>query len=258
LALIKLCYLGQALQLAGGEAGKKKQVDSMRPVSFRNIPAMTMVSAGPSAGSTAGAKRLPEQETGGGARLLIETKEVLPEKGERSVGTEFAQPDKVEMVEAGPAPKGGTATLGSLSKIRKQFTDRQQTDDAGNRKTLEPEALQKAWAEYVRILRDNKNPAVQSLELAVLRIRDARSFEAVTSNPLEQKFIEHEKRTLSDHLQKAFADKTLSFTVIIEERTDTEEPTDRPLNKREQFLQIVEQYPLVKELKDRLKLELDY
>jgi DNA polymerase-3 subunit gamma/tau len=33
---------------------------------------------------------------------------------------------------------------------------------------------------------------------------------------------------------------------------------DRPLNKREQFLQIVEQYPLVKELKDRLRLELDY
>jgi len=30
------------------------------------------------------------------------------------------------------------------------------------------------------------------------------------------------------------------------------------LNKREQFQQIVEQYPLVKELKDRLKLELDY
>jgi DNA polymerase-3 subunit gamma/tau len=47
--------------------------------------------------------------------------------------------------------------------------------------------------------------------------------------------------------------------VIVEEKEgDAEEPTDRPLNKREQFQQIVEQYPLVKELKDRLRLELDY
>jgi DNA polymerase-3 subunit gamma/tau len=47
--------------------------------------------------------------------------------------------------------------------------------------------------------------------------------------------------------------------VIIEEKAaEVEESTDRPLNKREQFQQIVDQYPLVKELKDRLRLELDY
>jgi hypothetical protein len=37
-----------------------------------------------------------------------------------------------------------------------------------------------------------------------------------------------------------------------------EENTDRQLSKKEQSLQIAEQYPWVKELKDRLKLELDY
>jgi DNA polymerase-3 subunit gamma/tau len=30
------------------------------------------------------------------------------------------------------------------------------------------------------------------------------------------------------------------------------------LNTREQYLKIIEEYPLVKELKDRLRLELDY
>jgi DNA polymerase-3 subunit gamma/tau len=80
----------------------------------------------------------------------------------------------------------------------------------------------------------------------------------VTSNNLEMKFIEQEKRSLSEHLQKAFNNKTLSFSISIRENTETEEPVEKQLNKREQFLQIVEQYPLVKELKDRLKLELDY
>ena len=41
LALIKLCYLAQAMQVVAGEAGdKKKQAEQLRPVSFRNIPAM--------------------------------------------------------------------------------------------------------------------------------------------------------------------------------------------------------------------------
>src|SRR5262249_18363270 len=42
LALIKLCYLVQALQVTGGETGKKKS-EQLRPVSFRNIPAMEPV-----------------------------------------------------------------------------------------------------------------------------------------------------------------------------------------------------------------------
>ncbi len=33
---------------------------------------------------------------------------------------------------------------------------------------------------------------------------------------------------------------------------------DMPLNAREQFQKLADQYPLVKELKDRLKLDLDY
>ena len=145
-----------------------------------------------------------------------------------------------------------------MSKIRQQFADRSQGKEASNSRSLEVEALHKAWQQYADYLRENRNPAVQSLELATLRIIDGTSFEVVTSNNLEQKFIEQEKRSLSDHLQQVFENKSISFAVIVEERVSVEEPGEKPLNKREQFQQIVEQYPLVKELKDRLRLELDY
>ena len=272
LALIKLCYLGQALQLTSGEpGGKKKQVDSLRPVSFRNIPAIELVGGGnarpsaPTVRETAQGINQPATGTGGpvspensrqtqreekpeiGAKLIIETpvreKSPIPPSQTSTHGT--------------PPPAAGTS-LGSLSKIRQQYSNRQLNDEASNRKSLEPDRLQKVWQEYADQLRENKNPAVQSLEMATLRILDDNTFEVVSSNNLEQKFIEQEKRTLSDHIQKAFFNKTISFAVIIEERENTEEPTERPLNKREQFFQIIEQYPLVKELKDRLKLELDY
>jgi len=234
LALIKLCYLAQALQVIDG--GKKKP-ETVRAVSFRNIPAMELVA--------------PR----GGAKLLVETGAAEPQ------AAPVKEPEAAPVKKAipGTAAASATPSLGALSRIRQQFSSKQGSDGAASIRSLEPEALQKAWQQYADQLRENRNPAVQSLELATLRIVDGNSFEVVTNNPLEQKFVEHEKRTLSEHLQNVFSNKMISFSVIVVEREVTEEePADRPLNKREQFIQIVEQYPLVKELKDRLKLELDY
>jgi DNA polymerase III subunit gamma/tau len=260
LALIKLCYLAQALQVAGGEGGKKKQPESLRPVSFRNIPAMELVRQ-PAMASAASA--------GGGAKLLVDTAAVPPERKQdlepslataTIVSTAATAPAAVVSTTAtAQATQPAGTSLGSLSKMRQQFASKLQNEEAATIRPLEPEALHKAWQQYADYLRENRNPAVQSLELASLLIIDAQTFEVVTGNNLEQKFIEQEKRNLSDHLQKIFVNKALSFTVTVEEKAaETEEPADRPMNKREQFQQIVEQYPLVKELKDRLRLELDY
>jgi DNA polymerase-3 subunit gamma/tau len=255
LALIKLCYLAQALHIAvsggDGEGGKKKS-DSLRPVSFRNIPAMEPVR---------------RDATLAGARLMVEEGVAAPQPA-ASQPAPPQPPVTPAPVEPGPGnpagmqakiPAAGGGSLGSLSKLRQQIARNQSGSEDSAIIPLEPEALHKAWQQYADYLRENRNPAVQSLELATLRIIDENTFEAVTANPLEQKFIEHEKRTLSDHLQKAFSNKTVTFTVIVEEKAHVEEePTEKPLNRREQFIRMIEQYPLVKELKDRLRLELDY
>ncbi|HEY4285679.1 MAG TPA: DNA polymerase III subunit gamma/tau [Puia sp.] len=257
LALIKLCYLAQALQVtANGDPGKKKS-DQLRPVSFRNIPAMELVK--PVDGATRA-----DAPKNSGAKLLVETGvDGRPAQTETGKSLEQAATKSgAAMAATGDTAAGsvrGGTSLGSLSRIRQQFADRQASAEGNQSKPLEVETLHQAWQQYADYLRENRNPAVQSLELATLRIIDANTFEAITSNNLEQKFIEQEKRGLSDHLQKAFANKTVSFSVLVEERAHVEEePTERPLNKREQFIQIIEQYPLVKELKDRLRLELDY
>jgi len=256
LALIKLCYLAQALHIAvsgtDGDGGKKKS-DSLRPVSFRNIPAMEPVRRPATSAATDTAA--PD----GGARLMVEEGVAAPQPA-------ASQPAAILPTTNQPAPpppnetrSGNPTGLGSLSKLRQQIARSQSGGEESASIPLEPEALHKAWQQYADYLRENRNPAVQSLELATLRIIDDNTFEAVTANPLEQKFIEHEKRTLSDHLQKAFSNKAVSFTVIVEEKAHVEEePTEKPLNRREQFIRMIEQYPLVKELKDRLRLELDY
>ena len=48
----------------------------------------------------------------------------------------------------------------------------------------------------------------------------------------------------------------MSSTIV--ENTENAMPAEKTLNTKEQYFKIIEEYPLVKELKERLKLELDY
>ena len=94
--------------------------------------------------------------------------------------------------------------------------------------------------------------------MAVLKVIDNNSIEIITDSNIQQKFIEQERAALVDHLQQHFCNRQLAYTVIIVEKENGAQPTERPLNTKEQYLKIIEEYPLVKELKDRLGLELDY
>lgn len=240
LALIRLTYLMQALELsAEGEVLKKKKLVESPPVAFRNIPAMK-----------------PATRTAKVAepKLIIQTPDT--KHCEPTKLTKKELPAVIDVKEAA-APASSVNSL-QLDKIRKQIAER--TSFSGEEKTipLEQEKLNQLWELFTRILKENKNPAVQSFETATLNILSENSFEVITNNNLEQKFIEQEKRTLSDFLQKAFLNKVLHFAIKITGNPVNLAPAEKTLSKKDQFMLIVEQYPLVKELKDRLKLELDY
>jgi DNA polymerase-3 subunit gamma/tau len=251
LALIKLCYLQQALELSGSEglSSKKKLAESAKPVAFRNITPVEMFIKEPSARSL----KQAGQEESGDAKLIIETAVSAGKISAVEQQQVYSQPAKQAVTEAPAIP-----TFGALSKIRQQVADRQQTGKEDTIKFLTDETLQAAWKQYTQQLRDNKNSATQSFERAVLKITEPHLFEVITHNNLEQKFIEQEKRNLSDWLQKVFNNKALSLSIIVGENIQPEGPVEKTWSKREQYQQIIEQYPLVKELRDRLKLELDY
>jgi DNA polymerase-3 subunit gamma/tau len=59
-------------------------------------------------------------------------------------------------------------------------------------------------------------------------------------------------------LQEWFNNRALSYQIIITENPGSTQEAEPTLNSREQYLKLIEQYPLVKELKERLKLALDY
>ena len=145
-----------------------------------------------------------------------------------------------------------------LENIRKQIADKSLNTEKQQIVPLDEEKLQQAWQQYSFQLRENKNPAVQSFEIARLQIIDDQQFEVITNNNLEQRFIEQEKRMLSERLQAFFCNPALRFTVRITDTPVVQDAGERPLSRKEQFQQMIEHYPLIKELKDKLRLELDY
>lgn len=231
LALIKLSYLNQALHLSGGLIDKKKGTESVKPVAYRMIAPLEI-------------KR-------------TKTAQTIPEPA-------FKEPIPVTPIEPAPrliieeSEKAPATSFGALSKIRQEVVNRKPAPASSELKPLEDIALMEVWNRFTSDLKKNKNSAAQSFESAELRILDEHRFEILTNNNLEQRFVEQEKRKLSDLLQEQFRNKNISFSVIIREQSADHIHLEKTLSKREQFQQISEMYPLVKELKDKLKLELDY
>jgi len=246
LALIKLCYLQQALQLTAEGSGisKKKLVDA--PIAFRASP--IKLYTGPQVPATPIATaKIPTKQSE--AKLIIETPLATPSLVKEESNAPYQPTQKI---------KTETGKLSALDKIRKQYQTNGNNENIAVNQPLQMDELEKAWDGYIQKLKDAKNPAVPSFQLSLLRVKDENSFEVITGNNIEKQFVEQERNKLFAYLQEALKNKLLQYNVIMEEKTDDRPLVEIPLSSKEQFLKMAEQYPLIKEMKDRLRLELDY
>jgi DNA polymerase-3 subunit gamma/tau len=94
--------------------------------------------------------------------------------------------------------------------------------------------------------------------VAELVIKDPNCFEAVVNNNINHRFLEFERNKVSFYLQKELCNRQLQFGIVLQESDQPARVQDLPLSSKEQYQKIIEQYPLVKELRDKLRLELDY
>ena len=234
LAIIKLCYLLQAVEMVNNEGvlSKKKIVETARPVAFKSIQPIRVKE-----------QEAPVIQKKSEAKLIIEE----PEQ----------QIEKKIIHETEPVNAEPKKSLGSLDAIRKKLTA--QNKNGNEVKTLTDDELRLCWDKFIEKLVTKKNhSAVTNFKMAELKIVDNNSIEIITENNIQQKFIEQERAELVDDLQQYFCNRQLTYNVIINEKEGTGEIAEKPLSSREQYLKIIEEYPLVKELKDRLRLELDY
>ena len=241
LFLIKLCFLNQALQITTNENGlsKKKMTDTAKAVQFKSVDFIPIITNEKKSSTQ-------KENTTSVSKLIVEKPPVTPTKKNEPV-----LPASIETSSA-TVPQ-----LGSLQKIREKIA--LQNNAVNAIKNLTQKELEEAWDGYIQKLKENANhSAVTNFNFAKLKIIDELSFDIITESNIQMKFIESERAPLIEFFQQYFNNRQIKFQIILEEKegeTITAQPT---INSKELYRILSEQYPQLKELKEKLKLEVGY
>ena len=242
LALIKLNYLQQALELVSdnGSIVKKKRVDA--PVIYRTKAIEQMPS-------------LPAKKIE--AKLTIQ-QQATNKPAEGTVATKLVNALK-EPTQKYEVPKS-TNGKSLLETLRKKISSDYNIEEVKDAEALTLHALNETWNKYAAMLemQPNKHSTYQTFRSAKLTVETDNSFTVTVHALTQQKFIEQEKTMLCDFVQQAFNNRSINFKILIEAGEAEEIPIHLTLNSRQKFERIAEKYPLVKELKNRLNLDIDY
>jgi DNA polymerase-3 subunit gamma/tau len=261
LTLIKLNFLQQAIDLSLTENGtvvKKKRIDTPVALRFKAIPSFQINNT-----TTQEAKLYVQDTTVKKEHQPVANKAIMTTEISLSVVAE--QPASIVNTAAQPIKKvvasSNSPKKNLLELLREKAGDQYTVEAVKEAELLNIEKLQQCWNDYIALLQNNndKLSTASTFKIAKLIIVDDIHFTITVNALTQQKFIEQEKLLLADHIQTAFNNRNISFSVLVE---DTEEKMEVPLhlklNSRQRFERIAEQYPMIKELKDRLKLEVDY
>jgi DNA polymerase-3 subunit gamma/tau len=251
LALIKLNYLPQAIELVkdNGSIIKKKRVDT--PV---------MLKIKPVASTTIAEKKIEEPKLyikKDKQQQEIKTK-ILIDKTEDNIVVELPVNKVHEPKTAYKTKNGSKKNL--LESLREKISSDYVIEEIKDAEALTLSRLQEVWNEYAAKLENesNKHSTIQTLKSAKLNVETDNFFTITVHALTQQKFIEQEKTMLCDFIQQAFNNRSINFKILIEAGEQEEIPLHLTLNSRQKFERIADKYPLVRELKNRLNLDIDY
>ncbi|MDF2385306.1 DNA polymerase III subunit gamma/tau [Nostoc ellipsosporum NOK] len=242
LVLIKLCYLQQAIELAadGSAVSKKKRVDSARAVPFRAIKPLEWKPAAPAV-NTGKAE----------ARLTIET----PPQTTKPQAT---TPPVQQTAPATNTAKSSSPKISGLAQMRSKFKNMQEEAKEVPARPLVMEELRARWDEYAAMLKAQKNAAGSVFDMAQLQLLDENSFYVKVNDPIQFRFVETNALNVAEFLKEKLQNTNLQLFIAMEENKDLAPKVEIPLSSGQQFQKLTEQYPLIRELKERLKLNVDY
>ena len=258
LTLIKLNFLQQALDLSvsDGSVVKKKRIDSgiafqLRPIEQIQVKSVTIPEAKlmiqPGVGS------LPTGQVG--RESLVVSSESVAESPQPS--SFHPQPSTVNRQPSTVSSSGSKKNL--LDALREKYGDKYSIEEVKESEELIIDKLQSCWDTYTTQLeQEQKHSSAATFKIAKLQIESDNRFTASVSALTAQRFIEQEKMGLTDYIHQQFNNRSITFSVLVTEGVKEEVPQHMTMNSKQKFERISEQYPLIKELKDRLKLELDY
>lgn len=270
MTMIKLTFLQQAIELSfdnqTSSLVKKKRVSGPVAVKFEPLqslqikvqPAKEQPAAAtpklyiqPQVSNIAVAESEPVIQNGHIGKNAVFLPEELKAADALTETAEISAPVKVK------APASGKKNL--LESLRDQHITNRVSEIKKDAIAVTAENLEEHWNCFKEKMKQQSKPSfVTAFNNAQLQVVNEQHFSITVSASFEQKFIEQEKTSLLEYLKDCFHNRNIGFTVLVNEQIKEGSAAEPALTTREKYQKVIEQYPMIKELKDRLKLELDY
>lgn len=250
LTLIKLNFLQQAIELSSenGQLVKKKRVDG--PIAFRlkQVPSIQIA-------AQAGAAEVASP------KLYIETPKPTAATTNAKPVAITAAPivSKSEPIKPKTSIQLGGIKKGLLDSLREKYGDQYTIEEVKEAEVLNKEKLKTLWDKYGLTLEEQKkHSSFGTFKIARLSIDTDILFTVTVTSVTSQKFVEQERMSILEIVQNGFNNRSIAFQILVDGGEQEEVPIHLRLNSRQKFERIAEQFPLVRELKDRLKMDIDY
>jgi DNA polymerase-3 subunit gamma/tau len=263
LTLIKLNFLQEAIELASenGSIIKKKRIDGPVAIRTKSIPSI-LIAAPPVSNKLSATltihKEVVVKEAVQASAAETAPQAPAPVASVPVVASSSAAPDQMRARStAAAAPAGPKKNL--LTALREKYGDQYAIEEVKEAESLNLEKLRACWDAYGATLEaQQKHSASGTFKMAVLEIESDIHFTVRVPGLTAQKFIEQERMMLIDQIFATFNNRSIKFSIIVDATEKEDVPIHMRLNSKQKFERISEQYPLLKELKEKLKLEIDY
>jgi DNA polymerase-3 subunit gamma/tau len=257
MAIIKLNFLAQAIELSleDNQIIKKKLVDAHYPIRLKKIlPLSNLVVTNE-------------------AKLMIETSENTSQHNEKTnpssknkleqkadidehSSSTHSAPDISTSTQIPAQPNNTGAKKNLLEVLQQKYGKEYDIEEVKESLPLEMSLLKKCWDEYAIYLETNaKHASSGTFKIAQLSIIDDIHFTVTVGALTAQRFVEQERMNFLEKIWDLFHNRAIQFDILVEASDQEDVPLHMRLNSKQKYDRIAEQFPLVKELKNRCNLE---
>lgn len=246
LTLIKLNFLKQALELAydnNNSILKKKQISNNAILNYKQIPSLSLKT-----------KYKPEDKE---AKLLVEE----PKLPKQIINTAPVIDNKNKTTTSTTINSNATNKTRLIDLLRQKAGDKYNVVTVQEAENLEINKLKECWLNYATKLQSqgDKHSTIKTFEIAILEINNELNFTVYVSAITQQKFIDQEKTALLQLIHNEFKNNGINFKIEIKDTIQQQDiPLHLKLNSKQKFEHLTNKFPILKDLKEKLNLEIDY
>ena len=244
MAIIKLNFLGQAIELSldDNQIVKKKLVDAHYPIRLKKIMPLSNI--------------VVNSE----AKLVIETPTPAVAPKPHVTNSPAATPD-APITQAKPTAIPSPTSTGGANKnllavLQQKYGKEYDIEEVKESIPLDMDILRTCWDEYAVVLEANaKHASAGTFKVAQLNIIDDTHFTITVGALTAQKFVEQERMNVLEKVWDKFQNRAIQFDILVEASEQEDVPLHMRLNSKQKYDRIAEQYPLVRDLKNKCNLE---